>query len=318
MSATEHFEALAGRMSAMFREYVSAATAALRKDVEAIVARIDALPVAKDGAPGKDGADGKDGAPGERGEKGDAGERGEKGESGRDGRDGVDGKDGAPGLPGEKGERGNPGLPGEQGEKGAPGVDGRDGAPGLRGEQGERGERGIPGQDGQDGEPGPAGRDALEIEVLDGIDATRSYARGTFAAYDGGLIRAARTTEPVTDSLESAGWAIIVRGIAEIVVDQGDDPRQFGIGLRMTGGDAVLKTFRIPAPLDRGVHKDGAAYERGDGVTHGGSWWIAQRDTNETPGMPGCDAWRLAVKRGRDGKDGGGGGAAPAAPVRLR
>ena len=318
MSATEHFEALAGRMSAMFREYVSAATAALRKDVDAVAARIDALPVAKDGAPGKDGADGKDGAPGERGEKGDAGERGEKGEPGRDGRDGADGKDGAPGERGEKGERGEVGPAGEKGERGTDGVTGATGKDGAPGERGAQGERGIPGQDGQDGEPGPAGRDALEIEVLDGIDATRSYARGTFAAHDGGLIRATRGTDPVTDGLERAGWAIIVRGIAEFVVDQGDDPRQFGVGLRMTGGDAVLKTFRVPVPLDCGVHKDGITYQRGDGVTHGGSWWIAQRDTDETPGMPGCDAWRLAVKRGRDGKDGGGGSSAPAAPVRLR
>ena len=53
--------------------------------------------------------------------------------------------------------------------------------------------------------------------------------------------------------------------------------------------------------LDRDVHRPGAAYEKGDAVTHGGSYWIAKRDTSETPGK--SDDWRLAVKRGRDGKD---------------
>jgi hypothetical protein len=44
-----------------------------------------------------------------------------------------------------------------------------------------------------------------------------------------------------------------------------------------------------------GLHK------RGDAVTWNGSLFIAQRDTEAKPET--SDAWRMAVKRGRDGKD---------------
>jgi hypothetical protein len=54
--------------------------------------------------------------------------------------------------------------------------------------------------------------------------------------------------------------------------------------------------------IDRGVFKDGTEYDKGDGVTWGGSFWIAQRDTQSKPDAGNGD-WRLAVKKGRDGKD---------------
>ncbi len=57
----------------------------------------------------------------------------------------------------------------------------------------------------------------------------------------------------------------------------------------------------FPVVLDRGVFKDGQAYETGDGVTWGGSFWIAQEDTDAKPDSG--KGWRLAVKKGRDGKD---------------
>jgi hypothetical protein len=60
--------------------------------------------------------------------------------------------------------------------------------------------------------------------------------------------------------------------------------------------------FRVPTVLDRGVFKDGQTYEAGDGVTWGGSFWIAQKDTGAKPDA-GTGDWRLAVKRGRDGKE---------------
>jgi len=71
--------------------------------------------------------------------------------------------------------------------------------------------------------------------------------------------------------------------------------------LRFVRGDLVREqTIRLGHPLDRGVFREGTAYERGDGVTFGGSWWIAQKDAPE--GKPGASAdWRLAVKKGRDG-----------------
>lgn len=72
-------------------------------------------------------------------------------------------------------------------------------------------------------------------------------------------------------------------------------------------GDRV-KAFRHQQSivLDRGVFADGKSYQRGDGVTWGGSFWIAQAETTAKPGLatPESRAWRLAVKRGSDGKEG--------------
>lgn len=75
------------------------------------------------------------------------------------------------------------------------------------------------------------------------------------------------------------------------------------IVLRWSRGE-VMKEAKIEMPvvIDRGVFKDGGSYARGDGVTWGGSYWIAQDDTGEKPG-DGSKSWRLAVKKGRDGKE---------------
>jgi hypothetical protein len=59
---------------------------------------------------------------------------------------------------------------------------------------------------------------------------------------------------------------------------------------------------KAPIVLDRGTYRDGKSYETGDMVSFGGSAFIAQRDTTDKPES--SDAWRLAVKRGRDGKPG--------------
>lgn len=59
---------------------------------------------------------------------------------------------------------------------------------------------------------------------------------------------------------------------------------------------------KLPVPIDRGVYKSGAAYEQGDSVTYGGSFWIAQKDTSEGPGGDSGD-WRMAIRRPKDGKD---------------
>jgi integrin beta 3 len=74
--------------------------------------------------------------------------------------------------------------------------------------------------------------------------------------------------------------------------------------LRFVRGERV-REFPVvaPWPLDCGVWRAERAHVRGDGVTHGGSWWIAQRATSAKPGE-GNDDWRLSVKKGRDGRDG--------------
>lgn len=81
----------------------------------------------------------------------------------------------------------------------------------------------------------------------------------------------------------------------------------------MDDGRTVLLSFEdgersykvelgFPIVLDRGVFKEDGSYSKGDGVTWGGCFWIAQMDNPE--GKPDSGkGWRLAVKKGRDGKD---------------
>jgi hypothetical protein len=73
------------------------------------------------------------------------------------------------------------------------------------------------------------------------------------------------------------------------------------VAIYKRGDETIEQEFKFPAVIDRGVFKSGSDYEQGDGVTYGGSFWIAQKDNSDIPGN--SDAWRLAVKRGRDGKD---------------
>lgn len=249
--------------------------------LDALAARIDSLPVAKDGTNGVNGSPG---------EKGDPGEKGEKGEPGEIGPPGV------PGDRGEKGEKGEPGPPGIQGvpgEKGSPGTDGKDGARGEKGEPGEKGERGDRGLAGVDG------RSVTLEEVIPLID----------SAITKGLLE-----------LERRGVDIIQRCMDRIEkpkdgrdgIDGKDGLGFDDMGVEYDGERTITVTlirgeinkqfpFKIPVIIERGIHKQGQSYERGDGVTFGGNYWIAQRDTSDKPGE--SDAWRLAVRRGRDGKD---------------
>jgi hypothetical protein len=73
-----------------------------------------------------------------------------------------------------------------------------------------------------------------------------------------------------------------------------------GVALVFSRGEQK-KAFALPLPFDRGVFKEGTAYRKGNGVTWGGSFWIAQKDNPEgKPDMSGD--WRLVVKKGRDAR----------------
>ena len=129
---------------------------------------------------------------------------------------------------------------------------------------GPRGERGPPGETGVKGERGPkgeSGRNATDLTFL------QEY-----------------VLEQVDRTLKNG----------KITTPDG------GRTLRWILGDAVheIKTAIV---LDAGVWKDGATYVAGDGVTLGGSFFIAQTTTTAKPGK--SDEWRLAVKRGTDGRD---------------
>ena len=228
-----------------------------------------------------------------KGEKGDPGERGEKGEPGL----AIPGPPGPKGDPGEsiKGDRG------ERGEKGDPGET----IIGPAGPIGEKGET-ITGPPGKDGAPG---RDALQIDILSTVDLSRAYPRGTYARYDGGIIRSFK--DSIAGEELERSWEVVLAGVAEIEVFQDpDDPRIFGVRTRLTGKKVKaedVNLIRIPVMLYRGIWKPEGEYGRGDVVTYGGSTWHCLTDGAKL--MPSENGskdpqWRLIVKEGRRGKDG--------------
>jgi integrin beta 3 len=158
-------------------------------------------------------------------------------------------------------------MPGPPGDNGPEGKRGARGEPGQKGERGEPGKpgaigpAGVDGKNGERGQKGEAGRNAADLTFL------QDYA----VEQVGRAFKTATVTTP--DGGRTLRWAM---------------------------GDTVheIKTAIV---LDAGVWKEGAAYAAGDGVTLGGSFFIAQADTTAKPGK--SDEWRLAVKRGSDGRD---------------
>lgn len=256
-------------IAAVVRDFVSRATADLAERIEALAEQIKQIPV---------------GPPGERGEKGEVGETGPAGAdgpAGPAGRDGVDGKDGAAG------------------------VDGKDGAAGLDGKDGQPGRDGVAkdGRDGRDGKDGAAGRDALELEIVPAIQPGKAYPRGTFARHAGGLVRAARDTDALSEKgILADGWEVIVEGLAGVVGAVGPDSRSFGVNLTLTSGKSIEMPFTVPTMIYRGVHREGVDYVQGDVVTWGGSMWHA--DVAKPEGKPDVSkSWTMCVKRGDRPKD---------------
>lgn len=88
-------------------------------------------------------------------------------------------------------------------------------------------------------------------------------------------------------------------GFDDLTVEH-DGARSFT--LKFVSGERVKEfAFSVPVVIDAGYYREGEAYEKGDGVTFGGSYWIAQALTRTKPEI-GNDEWRLAVKKGRDAK----------------
>lgn len=88
--------------------------------------------------------------------------------------------------------------------------------------------------------------------------------------------------------------------IEDFDLSLGEDGRTVTASLKR-GETVIEKSIKLATILDRGVYKSGQEYEKGDGVTYGGCFWICQKDGAGTPGSG--DDWRLSVKRGRDGRE---------------
>lgn len=156
------------------------------------------------------------------------------------------------------------------------------GEKGDAGPQGERGPEGagIAGRDGRDGQHGTQGEKGMDGK--DGAHGRDGIDGFNLSDFDAQLADDCRT----------------------VLLSFGDGER------------AVHKLLKFPVVIDRGVFSD-SDYAKGDGVTFGGSFWIAQKDTPE--GKPGTSSdWRLSIKKGRDGKPGENGkDFAPPKPVKL-
>ena len=299
-------------------------------DLDAVVAKVlPLIRVPKDGRDGRDGADGVKGADGVNGRDGVDGTKGQDGIAGRDGANGADGRDGVSGLGikefaydekantldivMDNGDTSTLRLPtparGEKGEKGIDGKDGRDGTAGVNGKDGASGIDGKDGAPGLRGEKGDApSTEEVAAAITKACDALlpAMVSKHMESLMPEIITRASMLVPPGRDGLpgrpgtpgEDGRPGVSVR---EFDITQIHDRKQ-QILVELSDGSTFRKEIEFSGMvLDRDVHRPGAAYEKGDAVTHGGSYWIAKRDTSETPGK--SDDWRLAVKRGRDGKD---------------
>lgn len=165
----------------------------------------------------------------------------------------------------------------------------------------ERGDPGPKGEDGKDGRDGVDGRSVTIEEVRSYLDAElATWALGFERRAQDVLRQAIDGIEKPKDGRDGRDGKDGRDGLAvedfEVTIDGRD------LTVTVTRGDFTKsRTIRIPALLDAGIFRDGTTYEQGDGVTFGGSYWIAQKDQPE--GKPGNSSdWRLAVKKGRDGR----------------
>jgi hypothetical protein len=293
----------------------------------------------RDGIDGKDGSPGvhgKDGAPGVDGKEGPAGRDGRDGKDGKDGKDGRDGDrgaDGEKGLPGVGIDRlvvdqksiefiltdGSAavvempvGPAGQNGKDGSPGINGKDGAPGLSGKDGTPGERGEKGD-----APSMADIEAVVLKFLPdmlhkALEAAMQKAMPDVISKAAALVPAGRDGLPGNpgrqgprgeDGIDGKDGMPGRDGLAvESIRCEVIDRRTQKLVLRASDGSE----FEAPIVLegmviDAGIHKTGEQYDKGDAVTRGGSYWVANVNTKATPGE--STDWRLVVKRGRDGKD---------------
>lgn len=155
---------------------------------------------------------------------------------------------------------------------------------------GKDGKDGAAGEKGQDGRDGKDGKNALDIEILPDIDLEKSYKRGVYAMFKGGIWRSFQKTSGLH------GWEIAVNGLAQIKVENIDN-RNFKIVTEKSNGDIEEQSFYIPAMIYRGVYKQDEKYQHGDTVTYAGNLYHCDEDTTERPGSA-AKSWSLAVKKG--------------------
>lgn len=192
------------------------------------------------------------------------------------------------------------------------------------------------------GDPGPAGRDAAPVDMnaVDGmikrhVDALPKPKDG-LPGKDGnpGADGRTPTREEIVEIAESAlsarssAWALdferrandtLQRALERFQQPKDGTPGRDALDLedfdmKHDGDGLVTFTFkrgsvekrfdvRLPRFKYHGVFQEGRAYREGDAVTHGGSLFIARKDSPS--GKPAAEGdWQLAVKQGGQGRMG--------------
>ena len=175
------------------------------------------------------------------------------------------------------------------------------------------------GNNGRDGQPGKDGADGKSF----GIEEAKSFLESEMSKWALDFERRAQDTLQKTidrmpkpkDGVDGLNGrdGIDAMGFDDLSVVH--DGRR-GFIIKFIAGDRTKEfEFAVPVVLDCGYFREGDSFEKGDGVTFGGSYWIAQATTQSKPEIGNPD-WRLAVKKGRDGKEGRD-GVDKTAPVRL-
>jgi integrin beta 3 len=161
---------------------------------------------------------------------------------------------------------------------------------------------GKDGKDGNNGDKGDPGKDGKSITLEDVLPVLKTmqaewaldFERRAQAVFQKAIDAIPKPVDGKDgrDGVDGLGW--------DDLSVEFDGKRV--IAVKMTRGDIekVAGDIKMPVVLDAGFWKEGS-YEMGDGVTFGGSYWIAQKDTISKPEVGNPD-WRLAVKKGRDGK----------------
>jgi hypothetical protein len=214
----------------------------------------------------------------------------------------------------EKGEKGEPGRDGQNGVNGKDGKDGIDGRDGLLGPVGPQGERGLPGESiqgpkGEIGERGADGKDGRDMSPADVEDMFQRHFSSWELAFDR---RAQERFERAIERMPKPKDGKDGFGLDDLSLEHDGSGN---VTFRFKRGE-FERTFNLRFPVFQyeGIFESGRSYRQGNGVTFGGSIWIALTDdATEKPGTG--TQWQLAVKKGRDGRDGV--APPPAGPVKL-
>lgn len=154
----------------------------------------------------------------------------------------------------------------------------------LQGEKGDKGDKG------DKGEPAPVVSADDVAKAMEGIfhKWALDFERKADAVLEKAVSKLVQPKDgaPGRDAFEVKDFDISI----------GEDGRTVTVAL-----GEVSKSVKISSILDRGFFKIGEAYEKGDGVTFGGSYWICQKDAPDgKPGDGESPDWRLAARKGRD------------------